>query len=108
MKTQLLIPTLIFFIINLFFSNVFAETPVRKSVETRKVDLDRDRENNMSNAEMKEYQKSKKIQKTKDQEKQDSSHFDESKHRQELEQSYKKQWEEVGKGNGDPRLVIGR
>ena len=61
MKTQLLIPTLIFFLINLFFSNVFAETPVRKSVETRKVDLDRDRENNMSNAEMKEYQKSKKI-----------------------------------------------
>lgn len=108
MRKHFVITTFVFFLIHLFFANVYAESPVRKSVETRKVDLDHDRENNMRNTEMKQHQKSKSLQKAKNEEKQNSSHSDESKHRQELEQSYKKQWEEVEKGNGDPRLVIGR
>lgn len=108
MKKQLIILTLIFFLINLFFLNVNAETSVRKSVETRKVDLDHERESNARNTEMKQYLKSKSSQKAENQKKQDPAHFDESRHRQELEQAYKKQWDEVEKGNGDPRLVIGR
>lgn len=108
MKKHFIIATLAFFLIHLFFLNVYAESPVRRSVETRKVDLDHDRENNTRNAEMKQYQKSKSVQEAKNQEKQDSSYSDESRHRQELEQAYKKQWDEVEKGSGNPRLVIGR
>lgn len=108
MKKHFVITTLAFLLIHLFFANVYAESPVRKSVETRKVDLDHDRENGIRNTEMKQHQKSKNFQKAKNQEKQDSPHSDETKHRQELEQAYKKQWDEVEKGSGDPRLVIGR
>lgn len=108
MKKQFIIATIFLFFTNLFLLNAFAESPVRKSIEARKVDLSHERDHNQKNTEMKHYQKSQSPQKTENQKKQDPSHIDESRHRQELEQAYKKQWDDVEKGNGDPRLVIGR
>ena len=108
MKKLLMIAILILCFLNLFLSNVYAESPVRKSIETRKIDLNSDRDNNPGHAESKHSQKSKSFQKTENQKKQNPTPIDESRHRQELEQAYKKQWDEVEKGNGDPRIVIGR
>ena len=108
MKKYFMTAILILFFLNFFLSNVYAESPVRKSVETRKIDLNSDRDNNPGNAETKHYQKSKSFQKTENEKKQNTAPVDESRHRQELEQAYKKQWDEVEKGSGDPRIVIGR